>query len=114
MDRARVAEDPSSEELVCDLSAIPPNDRLRYHDLRAQLRAAYISSKSINKGYALRLNEERMSMENVSEWITLEDLCCPWLSLKAERIKPPTLEVRMKVPDRARQVLRMELDDLLG
>jgi hypothetical protein len=93
MDRTRVAEDPSSGEPVCDLSAIPPNDRLRYHDLRVELRAAHISSKAVSKGYVLRLNEERISMENLSEWITLEGLCCPWLSLKAERIKPPTLEV---------------------
>lgn len=113
MGETHVAQDSSSGELVCDLSGISPNDRLRYRDLRVQLRAAYISSKAINNGYALRLNEERMSMENVSEWITLEGLCCPWLSLKAERIKPHTLGVRMKVPDRAKQMLRTELRELL-
>ena len=55
-----------------------------------------------------------MSMDDVFEWIRLEGLCCPWLSLQAERVKPGTLEVRMKAPDRAEEVLRMELGELLA
>ena len=112
MNKPHVAEAPSGE-LICDLAAIPPNHRLHYRDLRLQLRTAHISSKAVNGGYEMRLNEERMSMEDVSMWIRLEGLCCPWLSIRAERVEQGTLEVRMQAPDHAQQVLRMELAELL-
>jgi hypothetical protein len=53
-------------------------------------------------------------MEDVSEWIRFEGLCCPWLLLKAERVKPRTLEVRMKAAGSAKQVIRMALRELLA
>jgi hypothetical protein len=113
MDKTSLAEATSTGELICDLSPFSPDDRERYKDLRAQLRTAHISSKAIHHGYELRLNEERMSMEHVSEWIRLEGLCCPWLSLNVERINSRTLEVRMTAPDRAKQLLQVELGELL-
>jgi hypothetical protein len=113
MSKPQVARGSSRGELICNLAAISPNDRLHYRDLRLQLRTAHISSKAVNNGYAVRLSEERMSMEDVSVWIRLEGLCCPWLSLRAERVEQGSLEVRMEAPDRAKHVLRMELEELL-
>jgi hypothetical protein len=113
MNKPHVARGSSGGELICDLAAIPPNDRLRYRDLRLQLRTAHIPSETVNNGYAVRLNEERMSMEDVSVWIRLESLCCPWLSLRAERVEQGTLEVQMKAPERVKHVLQMELQELL-
>jgi hypothetical protein len=113
MNKPYVTWSSSCGELICDLAAIPPNDRPYYRDLRLQLRTAHISSKAVNSGYAVRLNEEQMSMEDVSVWIRLESLCCPWLSLRAERVEQGALEVQMKAPDRAKQVLQMELQELL-
>jgi hypothetical protein len=114
MDKTHVAQYSSGGELICDLSAISSDDRLRYRDLRLQLRTAHISSEAINDGYAVRLNEERMSMANVSARIRFESLCCPWLSLKAERVEQATLEVQMKAPERAKHVFQMELQERLS
>jgi hypothetical protein len=113
MNKPHVAGGSSGGELICDLSAIPSDDRLHYRDLRLQLGTALISSKAINNGYVVRLNEELMSMADVSAWIRFESQCCPWLSLSAQRVERGTLEVRMKAPDRAKQVLQMELQELL-
>jgi hypothetical protein len=81
MNKPHVARGSSGGELICDLSAIPSDDRRHYRELRLQLRTAHISSKTINNGYAVRLNEELMSMADVSGWIRFESQCCPWLSL---------------------------------
>lgn len=113
MDKTRLAQTSFSGELICELSAIRLNDRQRYHQLWARLLTAHISSKTINHGYALELNEEQISMEDVSEWIRLEGLCCSWLDLNVKRATAHTLQLRMTAPNRARAVLRMELGELL-
>jgi hypothetical protein len=100
-------------QLACDLSAISPGHRMRYHELRARLRAALISWREIGGGYALRLNDERISREELSEWIKMEGLCCPWLSLETEPAPRVILEVRMTGPAKAKQVLRAEFAGLL-
>jgi hypothetical protein len=112
MDRADVAQDRPMAQLACDLSAISSDDRLRHRELRARLYAALISWREIGGGYALRLNDERISSEEVSDWIKMEGLCCPWLSLETESTLQGTLEVRMTAPDQAKQVLRAEFTDL--
>jgi hypothetical protein len=112
MDRTNVAHDIPEAKLVCDSSAISCDDRLRYYELRAHLYGALISWREIDGGYALRLNDEAISREEVSEWIKLEGLCCPWLSLETEPILQGTLGVRMTAPDQAKQVLRAEFTEL--
>lgn len=114
MNTSHVARGSSDGDLICDLSAIPPDDRPHYRDLRLQLRAAHVLSEAINDGYAVRLNEARISMDDVSSWIRFESLCCPWLSLRAKRVEPGTLEIQMEAPDRPTDVLRMELQKLLS
>jgi hypothetical protein len=112
MDRTDVAQDRPIAQLACDLSAISPDNRLRYDELRARLYSALISWREIGGGYALRLNDERISRGEVSEWIKMEGLCCPWLSLETEPTLQGTLEVRMTAPDQAKQVLRAEFTEL--
>jgi hypothetical protein len=113
MDGTYIALDSSDGEMVCNLSALSVANRLRYHELRAQLHIAYLSSGVVSGGFALQLNERQMSIEDVLEWINLESLCCPWLLLEVRRALTGVLDVRMMVPDRAKQVLRMELEELL-
>jgi hypothetical protein len=99
-------------QLACDLRAISSVNRLRYHELRARLYVALISWKDIAGGCALRLNDERISREEVLEWIKMEGLCCPWLSIESEPTLQGALEVRMTGPAQAKQVLRAEFTDL--
>lgn len=78
-----------------------------------RLRAAHIYSKTIRNGVAMRLNEDLMSMEDVSEWIRMEGLCCPWLSISVKRARAGTVEVRITAPSRATEVLQIELEEFL-
>ena len=112
MDRINAAQDKPTAHLACDLSAISSDERLRYHKLRALLCAALISWREFGGGYALRLNDERISRDEVSEWIKMEGMCCPWLSLETEPTLLRALEVRMTAPDQAKQVLRVEFTEL--
>lgn len=113
MDGTHIVQKSPHVELVCDLSSFSPDDREQYHDLRAQLRNALISSNSIHSGYVLRLYENRISMEQIAEWIRLENLCCPWLFLNVKRGEASFLEVRIEAPRHAMQVLQIALGELL-
>jgi hypothetical protein len=61
-------------------------------------------------GIAMLLSGYR---EEVSEWIKMEGLCCPWLLLETESTLQRALEVRMTAPDQAKQLLRAEFAELL-
>jgi hypothetical protein len=113
MDRINAAQDKPTAHLACDLSAISSDERLRYHKLRALLCAALISWREWGGGYALRLNDERISREEVSEWIKMERVCCPWLLIETEQAPRGALEVRIIGPAEVKQVLRAEFAELL-
>ena len=71
------------------------------------------SCKEIDTGYVLHFGADRISTEEVSEWIHLERLCCPWLLLELESTSLGALEVRMTALPQGKQVLRTELADFL-
>lgn len=113
MDRTNVAQDTATGQLACDLSAIYPAHRMRYRELRALLRAALIFTRDIAGGYALRFNDEYISPQELSEWITMERLCCPWLSIEIDPALQSAFEVRLTGPAEGKQVLSAEFAELL-
>jgi len=68
--------------LVCNLSAIVPADRPRYKELVSRLRSAVCERRERGDGLELRLDGDRISMAEVGEWIGMERLCCPFLTLQ--------------------------------
>jgi len=75
--------------LVCDIAAIPADQRPRYDDLIARLRLALCQLSELSDGYTYELDMERVTLLEIAEWITMERLCCPldW---------PPKLRQRVK------------------
>lgn len=68
--------------IACNLTAIGAEQRPRYHDLVRCLRAAIVDRSELVDGYAYRLKPDVLTLPEVAEWITLERLCCPFLTLQ--------------------------------
>lgn len=99
---------------ACDLSAIPAADRTRYHQLKERLQGALISRQKIAGGYALSLDEDLISRAEVFAWVAMERVCCPWLSIETQAGLKRTVELRVRAPEQAEQVITEEFAELLN
>jgi hypothetical protein len=67
---------------ACNLKAISTAERPRYNDLVKRLRSSIRDRKELPDGYALKLDGKAISLPEAAEWITMERLCCPFLTLQ--------------------------------
>jgi hypothetical protein len=100
-------------ELLCNLQAIDSTARSRYHTIRTQVCAAVISFDGLADGYVLRLDERPVGHRELSEWMRMEQLCCPFLSLKLAPVQPGVLELSLTGPSGSKAVLRAEFGNYL-
>jgi len=68
--------------LACNLKAVSAAERPRYNDLVKRLRAAVRDRSELPDGYSFRLEAKAVTLPEVAEWITLERLCCPFLTFQ--------------------------------
>ena len=68
--------------IACNLSAISPAYRLRYKLLAKQVLSAVMGHTELPSGYQYQLNSKLVSLAECAEWISLERLCCPFLTLQ--------------------------------
>lgn len=69
---------------VCDMKALTPEQRARHHALAMRLRPAVIAFDELPDGYAARFAMEPERVMELAEFVTLERLCCPWITLGVE------------------------------
>lgn len=67
---------------ACNLKAISASERPRYNDLTKRLRNAARNRSELPDGYAFKLDNKTISLPEVAEWISMERLCCPFLTLQ--------------------------------
>jgi hypothetical protein len=67
---------------ACNLKAIRATERPRYNDLVKRLRSATQDRRELTDGYAFKLDSKVISLPEVAEWISMERLCCPFLTLQ--------------------------------
>ena len=68
--------------IACNLNAISPADRTRYRRLVSRLRAALSDRSEIEQGYVFHLRSDGITSSEIADWIALEHLCCPFLTLR--------------------------------
>jgi hypothetical protein len=68
--------------LACNVKAMPPEKRPRYNELVNQLRRGIRSRVALPHGYRYTFTTEAVSLREAAEWIELERLCCPFLTLQ--------------------------------
>ena len=77
-----VAQQGPSPVFACNLKAIPAAERPHYNDLTKRLWSAARDRKDLPDGYAVSLDGRAIRQTEIAEWIRMERLCCPFLSLQ--------------------------------
>ena len=72
----------NSSVFACNLKAIGAAVRPRYNDLTSRLRTAIRDRTELPDGFKFRLNGSTISLPEIAEWMTMERLCCPFLTLQ--------------------------------
>jgi hypothetical protein len=97
----------ASPVLACNIQAISAVQRPRYDDLVTRLRAAMRDRRELADGYSYSLDSAKITFQEVSKWITMERLCCPFLMFELEGADE-ALRLTMRGPDGTKAVLREE------
>jgi hypothetical protein len=66
------------------MSALDPEQRKRYDLLTRDVLAKHLEIQELPDGYGIRFPNNRSLFTALSEWATLEQLCCPFLTLTLE------------------------------
>jgi hypothetical protein len=74
-------KDPSMV-FACNLKAISAAERPRYNELVKRVRDAMRDRTETSNGYAFKLDSKRITLLEAAEWIGMEWLCCPFLTLQ--------------------------------
>ncbi len=67
---------------VCNLGVILVEQRPRYRELVRRLRQAILRRDETTDGYRFELDATAISLVEAAEWVTMERLCCPFLTLE--------------------------------
>lgn len=97
----------ASSILACNIQAISGAQRPRYDDLVSRLRAAMLDRKELADGYSYSLDSAKITLPEVSEWISLERLCCPFLMFQLEGAGEVS-RLSMRGPDGVKAILQQE------
>ncbi len=76
-----MSQDAKQVVIACNLNAISKAERPRYSELTKKLRAGVRDRAELPDGYSYNLDGSAILLSQVGEWISLERLCCPFLTL---------------------------------
>ena len=95
---------------ICDLTAMDTEQRERHRVVAQHLHGAIQEVRELPDGYALRFPVEPSTVFMAAEFITLERLCCPFLTLalEVERERGP-LWLKLTGREGVKPFLRAEL-----
>ena len=71
-----------SADFSCNINGIPLQTRAHYHQLVAALIRAIDEKRELPDGYAFRIKTERITAEQLVEWVNLEKQCCPFFGFQ--------------------------------
>lgn len=97
----------ASRAVACNIKAINAVQRPRYDDLVSRLRVAIRNRKELPDGYEYLLDSNTITLPEVSEWITMERLCCPFLNFQLEPAGGAS-RLTLRGPDGAKAILLEE------
>ena len=93
--------------LACNIKAISAVQRPRYNDLVSRLRSAMRDRVELPDGYTYLLNSAKITEPEISEWIAMERLCCPFLIFQFE-VTGEGSRLTMRGPEGAKAILQAE------
>ena len=94
---------------ACDMTAFSPAQRARHHELASAIRPAIVGTEETADGYAARFEMKDELVMTLAEFVTLERLCCPWLTLAIETEREGgALRLRVTSVPAAKAAIRAE------
>jgi len=66
--------------IACNVTPFTPAERERWQMLGAEWRTRVSEIRELPDGYALRLAPDADTILKAAEWMTLDRLCCPFMS----------------------------------
>jgi amino-acid N-acetyltransferase len=100
----------NASPLVCRLDALDAAARRRHAQLRLELMSQIRDVEELPDGWELEFPADADSIRKVSEWMSLERLCCPFLSFGLSfRGDSDGATLRLTGPEGAKELLRSEL-----
>ncbi|HLX43117.1 MAG TPA: hypothetical protein VKR43_06770 [Bryobacteraceae bacterium] len=94
--------------VACDPTAIAATDRPRYSQLIKQLRSAVRDRHELSDGFVYELDSKAIALTEVAEWITLERLCCPFLTFNLQVAGGGDPRLTLRGPDGVKAILQEE------
>ena len=90
--------------VACNLNAISPAQRSRYRDLGEKLRRAIQHRSELSSGYTYELDAETITLLEAAQWITMERLCCPFLTFSL-KVGDDAFRLTISGPDPSKAIL---------
>ena len=100
-----------SAPIACNMKAISVTERPRYNDLIKRLRIAVQDRSELSDGSAYILDTKKISLPEVAEWITMERLCCPFLTFQLDVQGNRDSRLTLRGPVGAKAILREEFPE---
>jgi hypothetical protein len=108
-----VAHDDTPPVIACNTKAISTTDRPRCNDLTKRLRLAIRNRSEIRDGYTFKLDGQALSLPEVADWISMERLCCPFLTLQLSISGSRSdWDLMLTGPEGVKALLRAEFPDV--
>jgi hypothetical protein len=100
---------------ACNMEAIKSEQRQKHIATAGQLFRAIKSIRELPDGYAFHLPDESDTLQLVTEFISLERLCCPFFGFTVE-IEPEGGAVWLQLTGRegVKPFIRAEIGEFLG
>lgn len=100
---------PRRIPIACDLGVFSPAQRERHAALIARLSSEVVATEELPDGFAFEFSSDPGLLAEVSEWISLERACCPFLKFDVA-LAPERGRLRLRLTGGAmvKQFLREE------
>lgn len=94
--------------MACNLKAISQAERPRYNELVRRLRASVSERIELPEGFQYKLNTKVIALPEIAEWITMERLCCPFLSFQLDVTSKGDPHLSLRGPSGAKAIIEQE------
>ena len=99
------------QPVSCDLSALSETQRRRHGELTSFMLNEHSNTEELEDGYRIEFPNNAHAFSMISEWVVLERLCCPFLSisLETDQDKSP-IRVTIIGPSGTKQLLKAVIE----
>jgi hypothetical protein len=99
--------------IACNLNGLSEAERHESRDLLERMGKAIVHVDELSAGYALRIDETRLSLSALTRWVDLERRCCPFFHFDIE-VMPNGAGTRLQLTgaDGVKEFIQSELGTL--